>query len=302
MRPGHKFFILSLILLSATVGFMSCSDEGSLEQKTTACESTVDSVLSADSVMIVYEVYGDADRSLVLVHCWCCDRGYFANQIDYFSKKYRVVTVDLAGHGESGDERTEWSMESFGDDVAAVVNKLDLKDVILVGHSMGGRINLEAARKLPNRVKALIGIDNYHNFEQKFTPEQLDQFLMPFRALFQMTADQYVRSLFSPTADSALVEKTATDMASAPEEIGVSTMAAIWSHDAIAALEEMRLPIRAIVSDVYSVNMEGNSQVAASFKATVIPDVGHFIQMEKPDEFNRVLSKTILEFWPEGQE
>jgi len=79
-------------------------------------------------------------------------------------------------------------------------------------------------------------------------------------------------------------------------------MAAIWSHDAIATLKEMRLPIRAIVSDVYSVDDEGNKQAAASFEAIVIPDVGHFIQMEKPDELNRVLSETISEFWPEEPE
>jgi len=301
MRVICVLFTVSFILIALVMGLLSCGGECELKEPVTVCESSVDSVLSADSVMIVYEVQGDANRALVLVHGWCCDRGYWSNQIDFLSKKYRVVTIDLAGHGESGDGRSEWSMESFGADVAAVVGKLDLNDVILVGHSMGGRVNLEAARLLPGKVKAIVGVDNYQDFAQKASPEQMDALLSPFKAHFQMTTDQFVRGLFAPTSDSALVERVATDMSSAPEEIGVRAMAAYWSYDAVATLREVRLPIRVIVSDVYEVKKESNQQVAESFESTVMTDVGHFIQMEKPDEFNRLLSETIQEFWPEEQ-
>ena len=51
-----------------------------------------------------------------------------------------MVAVDLGGHGESGMGREHWTMEAFGDDVAAVVRGLGLERVILVGHSMGGYV------------------------------------------------------------------------------------------------------------------------------------------------------------------
>ena len=76
-------------------------------------------------------------------------------------KNFKVVSIDLAGHGESGLERKSWTIEAFGGDVAAVVKKLGLKRVILIGHSMGGDVIAEAARQLPGQTVGLIMVDTY---------------------------------------------------------------------------------------------------------------------------------------------
>ena len=70
-----------------------------------------------------------------------------------------MVALDLAGHGDSGVNREAWSMTNFGADVAAVADTLQLEDIILVGHSMGGQVALEAARLLKGRVKMIVGAD-----------------------------------------------------------------------------------------------------------------------------------------------
>ena len=57
--------------------------------------------LSKDGTPISYEVHGAGDPTLVFVHGWSCDARYWREQVPYFSKKYRVITVDLAGHGHS---------------------------------------------------------------------------------------------------------------------------------------------------------------------------------------------------------
>ena len=78
--------------------------------------------------------------AVVLIHCWMCDSGIWDNVVPTLAKSYRVVTLDLPGHGVSGKDRKEWSMAAFGADVATVVNALRLDRVILVGHSMGGAV------------------------------------------------------------------------------------------------------------------------------------------------------------------
>ena len=61
-----------------------------------------DYVLSADDIPIYYEVQGDGKPVLVFIHGWCCNRSHWREQLGEFAHQYKVVAVDLAGHGESG--------------------------------------------------------------------------------------------------------------------------------------------------------------------------------------------------------
>jgi len=129
--------------------------------------------ISADGIQISFHVQGSGTPALVFVHGWCCDKTYWDAQAPFFSKRYKVVTVDLAGHGESGLGRKDYTMEAFGEDVVAVVDKLGLDNVVLIGHSMGGPVILEAAQRIPERVIGLVAADTFHNVEQKFQIDEL---------------------------------------------------------------------------------------------------------------------------------
>ncbi|MEL7030100.1 MAG: alpha/beta hydrolase, partial [Pseudomonadota bacterium] len=120
---------------------------------------TVAEIESAEGVAISYAASGEGETTLVFIHGWSCDRSYWRNQVDLFDDAYRVIAVDLAGHGASGSDRETWSMEAFGADVAAAARADDAQRVVLVGHSMGGPVMLETARLLGDRVVAMIGVD-----------------------------------------------------------------------------------------------------------------------------------------------
>lgn len=259
----------------------------------------VDSVLSEDGLMIHYDVRGAGDKILVFVHCWCCDRTFWDAQVDVFDDRYRIVTVDLGGHGESGTGRTTWSMFGFGSDVATVVKKLDLNNVIMIGHSMGGPVIIEAARRLPGRVVALIGVDNLQSLSQGFTEEQVGGFLAKFAADFSGYTDRFVRNMFPQDSDTALVNRVVHTMSSATPEMGISAMGETLAYDYHSALAEVRLPIRTISSDHYPTDVEGNAAIAASFATKTMADQGHFLHMADPVTFNRLLQETLNEFWPE---
>src|SRR5215207_9678852 len=106
-------------------------------------------VTARDGVELAYEVHGVADPdalTLVFVHGWAGERAYWEHQVAFFSDRYRVVALDLAGHGESGLGRTDWDLPAFGDDVVAVVDAVGIQRAVLVGHSMGGDAVVFAAR------------------------------------------------------------------------------------------------------------------------------------------------------------
>jgi pimeloyl-ACP methyl ester carboxylesterase len=138
-------------------------------------------VESVDGVPISYQTGGDGAATVVFVHGWSCDRGYWREQFDRFAEYYRVVAIDLAGHGDSGPGRTDWTIENFGRDVVAVMDALDLQDVVLVGHSMGGPVVLEAALMAPDRVVRVIGIDTLQDPDAPgMSEEQIDGMVAGF--------------------------------------------------------------------------------------------------------------------------
>src|SRR5262245_59870471 len=93
-------------------------------------------VSSSDGVPIHYRAGGAGEHALVFVHGWLGDAHVWDRALRRFAPSYRVVALDLAGHGSSGKGRSEWTVPRFADDVAAVVGELGLEHVTLIGHSM----------------------------------------------------------------------------------------------------------------------------------------------------------------------
>src|SRR5687768_17500671 len=77
--------------------------------------------IAPDGVHVQYRVYGSGEPALVFIHGWSGDSNYWREQIAEFSKRYTLVTVDLAGHGGTDGNRTEWSIARFGEDVATAL-------------------------------------------------------------------------------------------------------------------------------------------------------------------------------------
>ena len=200
-------------------------------------------VKSADGVSVAYQVKGSGSPALVFFHGWSCDKSYWEPQTSHFSKKHKVVTVDLGGHGESGLERENWTVDAFAADVAAVVNKLDLKKVVLIGHSMGGPVVVEAARLMPDRVIGVVGVDTFGDIDRKRMPPPTEDRLARFRSNFVETTREMVKSMFLETSDPKLVEKIVLDMSSAPPKVGIGAMKGMSDYDLPGTFEKIKVPV-----------------------------------------------------------
>lgn len=261
-----------------------------------ACKPVAEpTIFSKEKTPIVYTIEGSGDRVVVFVHGWSCDRSYWDQQVPFFAENYRVVAIDLPGHGESTYNREEWTMEAYGEDVAAIVAGLDMKKVVLVGHSMGGSVILCAAKELGDRVVALVGVDTFQDFESVFPEEEFNAFFKPFQENFIETTKSFVRSMFPPTADSLLVERIANDMSAAPKEVALGEMRGLLSSDPIPVLKQLNVPIYGINSDMYPVNVEAGEKYVPLFEIQFMKGRGHFLHMEDPETFNRMLEKILKE-------
>jgi pimeloyl-ACP methyl ester carboxylesterase len=120
-------------------------------------------VAAFDGVPIAYTVTGSGSPALVFIHGWMCDQTFWEAQVEEFSTSNTVITIDLPGHGLSGMDRDGWPMMAYGADVQAVVEHFGLTNVVLIGHSMGAPIALEATRLMPGQVAAVIAVDALHD-------------------------------------------------------------------------------------------------------------------------------------------
>jgi pimeloyl-ACP methyl ester carboxylesterase len=296
-RPLKIFFLcFSIVLLLIGCGK---KEEESVNAAEKEAEPTIsiDNAISADGVSIVYEVRGEGEPALVFIHGWCCDRSYWSEQLPQFAEKYKVVAIDLAGHGESGLDRKEWTMGAFGDDVVAVVDKLNLEQVVLIGHSMGGFVMLEVGREIPQRILGLVGTDTIWDFESKYPQEFVDAVLKGLNDNFVEFMKDFVRDMFIENSDPLLIDKIVRGMSSVLPEVGIGAVKAVinfQNNEIIQVLSEVKAPITCINAD--ATNVETNKRYVPSFKAKIMFGVGHFNMMEDPETFNRLLEETIQEF------
>lgn len=257
---------------------------------------------SADGVPIAYEVHGQGPVTLVLVHGWSCDRTFWRNQTDAFGADYRVVSLDLAGHGLSGKGRTDWSISNFANDVVAVVRALDARNVVLVGHSLGGPVALEAGLQLPDRAIGVIGVEAFYDGwgDPAFT-----KVVDGLRPNFAAGARAFVRkALFLPTSPAALADSVAGKMAAAPPEIALPALDSLlaWSRDRQAkAAATFRAPTGLIMT-------AGGRAATARFQRArgnqptlgvdEMPGSGHFLMLEVPEAFNTELRAMLARIRP----
>ena len=210
---------------------------------------------------------------------------------------YRCVAPSLPAHDPP--DPAALAGLTFADYLEAIreVHSTFDRPPVVIGHSMGGPVIIEAARLAPERVATVVGADTYQDFSFIFEPEQLEAFLQPFRDDFASATYQFVNQMFPPDADPDLVRMVASDMSAAPPEIAVSVMSNLWQYDMLGALEQMRKPIYSINCDMWPTNVEANRELTASFDLRTMPGVGHFVHMEDPDSFNGHLSRICRTVW-----
>lgn len=255
-----------------------------------------------NQVEINYFHQGQGDTTLLFLHGWCIDAMYWKNQVDFFSEEYSVYAIDLPGFGKSKAKRTSWTIEEYANDVIAFIDIMNLKNVVIIGHSMAGEIMLEVAMTNNPRITGIVGVDNFKFIDVLFTPEQMKQMTDFFEMLkndFRNSAPAYADwMLFHPTTSTEIKIRVKADFANSDSIIGYGTLMHHMQYAATDAqrLEQLNYKLYLINNDGFPTNQTGlKNHCKHSFQVETISGTGHYPMIEKPTDFNILLKKVLTE-------
>lgn len=253
------------------------------------------SVESFDGVPIAYDVQGASNAAagtIVFVHGWSCNRTHWRDQVAVFSDRYRVIAIDLAGHGESGLGRSNYSMPSFARDVEAVFDKERISQAVLVGHSMGGMVILHAGRLLGDRVAGIVGADTFKFL--KLDPRNSDQAdqMNRFNENFETVVVELVSSMFSADTSESLRKFIAAGMLNVPKKVAIGAMRGMAEDEPLFELAAS-LDIPMMTINTSERPFDADSAREAGIDVRMMKTTGHFVMNEEPEAFNSHLEEAL---------
>jgi len=242
---------------------------------------------------------------LVFVHGFACSHEDWLLQINELKNRFEVAACDLRGHGQTPGRPSECSIAHYGGDVAALLSVLGLEKSVLIGHSMGCRVVLEAARLAPERVAGLVLIDG-----SRLASGDPDQAEGAARAAIEKAGyPAFAESLFRQMffTPSALAEATVVRALRQSAEFGPVLWPNMARWDAAemdGALAAVRAPMLVIQSTTRNAELKraplarGQSspwldllrERIKQVRIEVLPGFGHFPQIEAAAEVNRLIS------------
>jgi pimeloyl-ACP methyl ester carboxylesterase len=234
---------------------------------------------------------GGAGDPVVLVHSLGGHAGQWSEQLPAARKTRRAVAFDLRGHRHSeapADGR--YAIEAFGDDVGAVADALGLERFALVGHSLGAGAAVAYAGAHPERVTHLLVADPIG--DGTGTPEAE---VRPFLdALDSPAYTETIEGYWSSIAgtDGAVLERLLRDLRNTPRATMIGGLHASMAFDPKPALGRYRGPVLAVITPAndfpYSLHKLGSG-----LPHRVIAGTGHWLHIERPAEFNRILERFL---------
>lgn len=279
----NNIFLVFLLILSA------------------ACkEQPTSSFVERNGVNMSYNKEGNGDTTLLFVHGWCINKEYWQQQVEVFSKKYTVVTMDLPGFGQSGKNRTVWNFADYTEDVKQLIEELHLKNVILIGHSMSGDMILDFSNKYPDLIIGITGIDNLHEPAAPMSePDQKN--VTSFFKLFKVKFDSVVTAsmssyLFQPSTDTTIKQRVMNDIYNTDSLMAVDVLQSLtfFAQEQQSRMKKLHHKLFLVNSDVLPVKLDSlNKYCAKGAEVLYVHNTGHYPMIEKPMEFNNALQQVI---------
>jgi pimeloyl-ACP methyl ester carboxylesterase len=234
----------------------------------------------------------------VLLHGFPFDRSMWRGQASSLGGEFRVVAPDLRGFGETPAGEGEMTMESLAEDVAALLDDLNLPRVVMGGLSMGGYVAFEFFRKFPERVRALVLADTRPQSDNEDARRGREE-----------TAQRALKEGMEPIVESMLPKLLASGtrerggevveavralmLGTRPESAAAALRAMATRRDQTDLLPTINVPTLLVVGAEDSITPPAdaeamNAKIEGS-RLVVIEGAGHLSNVERPEEFDRAL-------------
>jgi pimeloyl-ACP methyl ester carboxylesterase len=258
--------------------------------------------------LIHHVVTGQGRLPIVFVHGFACAHNDWDAQVTHLSPRHQTVAVDLRGHGASPGTPDECSVERYGADVAEVTRALALPQAVLVGHSMGCRVVVEAALQAPpDHIAGVVLVDG-----SQFAPtveSMLEQAFADPDGYSALTR-RWFQHMFTAKSDAAVVASVIERAGRLPRSVGENMLIDMVRYDVgplSTALSDLRVPVMAIQTTYSNEKRERRSMSKGqttpyldmlrahipSVRVEIIADTGHFPQIDEPAQTNMLLDSFI---------
>jgi len=219
----------------------------------------------------------------MLIHGWCCHPGFWQHQLPAFAAQgYRIATLDLRKRSPQGD-----AIDAFAEDVVAAAAAYDGATIVLIGHSMGGPVAVEAAIRLGSRCCLVLGVDSFVDagFYAARPPAEIAQRSQAFATDFAGTMHGMAEDIILPDNKPAVMPWVAAEMAAAEPQAALWSLAGLLAWDVGSRLPALHCPIETINSawiDRTCTRVTGLDRL----RVHLMEGVGHFPMLEAPERFN----------------
>ena len=253
--------------------------------------------------LIHHIAVGAGAPPLVFVHGLCCSHTDWRTQVEHFRARHMTIAVDLPGHGATpaADAAT---IERCGAEVAALLDARAVPPAVLVGHSLGCRVVLEAASRAPSRVAGVVLVDG-----SRFGPSMTQIFEAAFAAGgYKTLLRGLFQQMFTPRSDAGTAAAVIERALAVPEDVGRGLLLSMVRYDVDkleAALAGTTKPLLVLQTTFVNDKRERASMRAGqttpyldyirakvpAARVEIIPGSGHFPQLDAPAETNRAIER-----------
>jgi pimeloyl-ACP methyl ester carboxylesterase len=257
--------------------------------------------------LIHHVVTGQGWPPFVFVHGFTCAHSDWDAQVAHFSPRHQTVAVDLRGHGASPGTPAECSIERYGADVAEIMRALALPPAVVVGHSMGCRVAIEAALQAPAHTAAVILVDG-SQFAPGMAAAMKERFATP-DGYVTMTESTF-KDMFTAKSDPAVAAAVMARARGLPRSIGEKVITDLQRYDVgrlASSLASLRVPLMAVQATYTNEKRERRSMTKGqttpyldmlraavpSARIEIIEDTGHFPQLDESARTNALIDSFL---------
>lgn len=250
--------------------------------------------ISTNGIQIYYEDHGQGPP-LVLIHGLGSSTQDWEVQVSEFSKSYRVVTLDLRGHGQTDKPPGPYSIPMMAKDVKGLLQTLNLPPVHLVGLSLGGAVAFQFAIDFPDWVKTLTIVNSGPSLGG--SPEEAKQEIERRVGIVQQMGMRAMGEALSPTLfpkpeQAPLRETFIKRWATNDPQAYIEATRSILGWNVTEKLKEIKCPTLILAADQDYTPVaakEAYVKLIPNAELVVITDAHHAMSMECPEKFNAAL-------------
>jgi pimeloyl-ACP methyl ester carboxylesterase len=253
-------------------------------------------VLTGPAGSLAVDDGGRGGLPVVFLHSLAGNSTHWSRQLDRLRPSRRAVALDFRGHGDSEPARDgDYTIAALSGDVETVLTGIGIDRYALVGHSMGGSVALAQAARDPDRVAGLLLVDP-NGDPRQYPADEIRAFLA---ALDSPAYPSVIREFWTGIGgpNPPVRDRLLADLARTARETVIGALTAVMAFDPTPALAGWTGPTLSLVTP--SNDGPGSlHRLGAGFPHRVISGTGHWIHLDRPDEFDRLLDEFLAELPP----